>query len=188
MQYELLSSEQANVIRGRFETAFLKSMEQYAKSNPYFSQYPKYEVCYSARFKENFERLDFYSALGELTKKNSTLYFLSDIGNGLGSKLNNDFVATTNNSKAFAKQLFDEWCREFYIGNYMYSEVFHETTNGLFKDSVFINLLPYDVYIFDDGMDWMIAFTHEDCEDESEYNEDEGCIAPCRCCYLIQNI
>lgn len=178
MQYELLTNDLASKMRERFINAFLKE-----KWNTNFRS-----VLYSARFDGSISRLDFYQALGELTKRDGELYFLSDLSHGWRCELQNDFVAKTIDAKGFAKQIFDEWCREFYVGNYIYSDTFHQTTNNLFKDKLFLNLLPLDIYIFDGTFNWMLAFTHENCEDESEQDDDIGCVEPRRCCYLIKPI
>lgn len=177
MHYDLLTNSDASEIRANFINAFLKE-----------KQNTSCFVSYSAQFDGNVTRLDFYQALGELSKKDGRIYFLSDTEHGYRCSLPSNFVCKTDDSKGFAKQIFDEWCREFYVGNYFYSENFHQMTNNLFKEKIFFNLLPLDVYIFDDSYKWMLAFTHEDCEDESEYDEDFGCVEPRRCCYLIKPI
>lgn len=178
MQYELLTNDLASKMRERFINAFLKE-----KWNTNFRS-----VLYSAGFAGKTTRLDFYQALGELTKRDGELYFLSDLSHGWRCELQNDFVAKTIDAKGFAKQIFDEWCREFYVGNYIFSDTFHQTTNNLFKDKLFLNLLPLDIYIFDGTFNWMLAFTHEDCEDENEHDRDPGIIEPRRCCYLVEPI
>lgn len=187
MNYTLLPTEKATQIRERFEAAFIKDFSRHAEENSSDYRYTNPTIMYSALFRDDVVRLDFYEALGELTKVTNEIYFLNDrCPLGESCVLNMPFVAATDNIKSFAKQIFDEWCREFYLGSYIFSDYFHKKTNNLFKDKMFRNVLPFDIYIFDESMEWMLAFTHEDCEDESEYDEDARAVEPRRCCYLIR--
>ena len=187
MNYVLLSDEQAKQVRERFENNFLKTFDAFCNENQAVKRYINPTVMYSALFRGDITRLDFYEALGELSKINTPVYFLND-HSPLGEPcvLNRHFVATTDDTNALAKQIFDEWCREFYLENYIFSSEFDSKTNYLFKDKIFLKLLPSDLYIFDESMEWMLAFTHEDYEDESECGTDMSAIEPRRCCYLIK--
>ena len=187
MNYTLLPTEKATQIRKRFEAAFIKDFSCHAEENSSDYRYTNPTIMYSALFRDDVVRLDFYEALGELTKITTEVYFLNDrCPLGEPCVLNMPFVATTDDIKSFAKQIFDEWCRELYLGCYIFSDYFHKKTNNLFKDKMFSNVLPFDIYVFDESMEWMLAFTHEECEDETEFDENARAVEPRRCCYLIR--
>lgn len=187
MNYELLPTDNAKQMRERFEFTFLKTFASFCDEIPAARRYAVPTVMYPALFRGEITRLDFYDALGELAKIKTPVYFLNDrCPIGEPCVLNRLFVAKTNDIKPFAKQIFDEWCREFYLGSYVFSSEFHSITNNLFNDKIFLKLLPFDLYIFDESMEWMLAFTHEDCEDECEYDGDSSAIEPRRCCYMIR--
>ncbi len=184
MNYELLPNKKSIQIRERFENTFLKTFDSYASETPSILRYTNPVIMYSAMFLDDVIKLDFYDALGELAKIQDNVYFMSD-KSPLGERcaLNAVFVAQTKDTKSLAKQIFDEWCREYHLGNYIYSQAFRDKTNGLFDDSIFQNILPFDLYIIDESMKWMLAFTHEECESE---DEDLCDMQPQRCCYLIR--
>ena len=166
MQYELLTTAQADEIRSQFENAFIKTpqeydisykkwLEEYLKTHNIEKTFPTLdynEVVYWSKLK-SFAEILFEDAIEFLKEIKNPVYFLSDPyseRNGMNILYDKPvgFVATTNDATAFAEFIYDDWRKLCNL-----------------PDDVWIDpILPEDLYVFDDSMKWMLAFTHSESD------------------------
>ncbi len=171
MQYELLTTEQADKIRSRFENTFFKTYqefeiswtkwaEEFAKNRPDAAKpiMPEYSLTtYWNKLKENTD-ITFDDAISFLKSIENPVYFLSD-PNGMNilDNASIEFVATTDDPKSFADFIYDEW------------KMIYTLPDDVWKDPT----LPWDLFVFDHTFNWMLYFTHHNIDDFAE--EKTGC-------------
>ncbi len=191
MNYTLLFPQHAYQIRERFEKTFIMTQQEYDIA---YSDWQKVNqtkmpdelrdvksVLYWGKLKPCNTVIDFHKALARVASSTKELYFMSDPKSDRYANmhyLNNEectigFVATTNEPSTFSAYIHDEW-------NFI--SKFDDLGKVKWTDP----LLPWDLYVFDDSFEWMIAFTHHNAEDfpDKKAGKTDELLDCNRLCYL----
>lgn len=179
MNYKLLLPQHANQIRKTFEKAFIMTQQEYDIDCSYWEKVNQTKipdelrdvksVLYWGKLKPRNAVIDFDKALERVASSTKELYFMSDPKSDRYVNnmhyLNNEestleFVATINEPSAFSAHIHNEW-------NYV------SKFDDLGEEEWVDPLLPWDLYVFDDSFEWMIAFTHHNADDFSNKKADQ---------------